>query len=73
MFGVRDERYGHHKHLVHMFGSAAIGTPNLFTAVPNEIEIPLDQLNPKHVTLSTKEYSVVQKDCISIIAEPISK
>ena len=73
MTHVRDERQGHHSHLEHMFANAALAIPNHFKDLPTSPEIPLKDLKMEHLTLSQKEYDLIADDCVSVVAETLSK
>ncbi len=71
--GVHQETHNNHKHLVHMFASLALVSKNLFEEKSNVPQIPLNNLEPKDVLLSTEEYNIVKEDCVKIIVDILVK
>ena len=63
--GVAQQRIGHHKHMVHMFTSAALVSDHYFRTMAQVPEIPLHLLQVSHVVLPETEYREVKKDCVS--------
>ena len=69
---VHDERLATHKHMVHMFATAALVSETSFEDVPNVPEIPLQDLNVGHISLSREEYSVIRSDCVHLICNIVA-
>ena len=69
---VHNERLATHKHMVHMFATAALVSETSFEDVPNVPEIPLQDLNVGHISLSREEYSVIRSDCVHLICNIVA-
>ena len=61
MVGVKEETRSNHKHMVHMFGSAALISDHYFLDKPAVSEIPLAELRIDHVMVSAEEYAVIKQ------------
>ncbi|XP_071109877.1 uncharacterized protein [Haliotis cracherodii] len=70
---VNQERYGKHKHMVHMFASAALISEHYFMSKPGIPEIPLAHLTINNVLLSQAEYCLLRHRVVSIVAHTLSK
>lgn len=66
---VSHETSTNHKHMVHMFASAALISEPIFENKSQEPQIPIDELKPEHMLLSTDEYSTIKNDIVKIIVD----
>ena len=72
--GVVQERRGHHKHMLHMFASAALVSDCFFNDQPTDMpQISLASLKVSDIVLSKQEYGLIRRDCISLLAKFAAK
>ena len=69
---VHDERLASHKHMVHMFATAALVSERSFQDVPDTPEIPLQQLNLRHILVSRDDYMSIRTDCVELLSDIIA-
>lgn len=63
------ERMDRHKHMTHMFATAALINDKSFTSLPNDSpEIPLSDLSVTDVLLSKDEYEILRYECVRLIS-----
>ena len=70
---VNEEFLGHHKHLEHMFASAALINERRFINLSDQPEIGLDALSYTNITLTSDEYRLVRDDCAVLVANILAE
>jgi hypothetical protein len=70
--GVSQESLGNHKHMVHVFASCAlVHRQQYLEKDETNVEIPIDKLDVKDVTLSTSEYKIIREDTSKLVIDII--
>lgn len=70
--GVKHESVEKHKHMVHMFASAALVHQHHFLSKPNVPEVPLSELTIRHVQVSHEDYKIIREACVKMFVDVIS-
>ena len=70
---VNEEFLGHHKHLEHMFASAALINERRFIDLSDQPEIRLSELSHNDITLTCDEYRLVRDDCTVLVANILAE